>query len=614
MIRNSLENTPDSIHVGISSSSTTIIITLMSILGILMTMIDPITGYHEVAENLTTTRRRQSNLRLPTFIASHMVLQRGPLSARIWGWADPGANISIVLDSQKTTTINVFVIAGQDDGSWSTMLPPQPAGTDHTIHITDGHTYIDLEDIAFGDVYLCSGQSNMCFSMPGVFNATAEIEDSINYPNIRLATVQLVLSDDPQNDAPSKASTYTWIRSSPAAMSLDDAFGYYSATCYFFGRELHKALNYKVPIGLVTSSWGGQKIETFSSPEALADKTCGGTRPLYDVYNVNNDNTSIYNYNVHDDTGKGIIGDAPPQDDDDLYSDGGGDGPKSMQIWNAMIHPLINMRFTGAIWYQGESNDSDQNSYACRFPAMITDWRNKFDLPDLSFFFVQLAAYHNRDTWPNFRAAQLAATQLPKVGFATAIDIGDPSSPHESIHPRRKQEVGRRLALSVRSIEYGERGGLVYTGPTLAGVQFSPGCCDDSSETIIRLSFSPGTADNLHVHGSPECKSCCSNFPFQVLNGDRNWTRIDDGSIEKSEIVLSSRSGPVFGIRYAWEPYPQCLIYNGWGGPDDHTGLPSAPWEWCAYPSGDPTWSGNGCRVPTEARRYHIQQGLTETK
>jgi len=508
-----------------------------------------------------------------------MVLQREPLSSRIWGWGYPGATVLVVLDS----IFSVSTIVKQD-GSWIAELLPQEAGSDHKITITDGDTSITLEDIAFGDVYLCSGQSNMELSVPVVFNASSEIEDSINYPNLRLATVKKVKSGKPQDDAPSKSPDYAWARSGPDAMSLvDKEFGYYSATCYFFGRDLHKALKYEVPIGLFTSCWGGQKIETFSSPDALADKTCGGTRPLYGIDERSSSRKTVGA--AHFKYGPSI---------------------KPMDLWNAMIHPLINMRFTGSIWYQGEANADSPESYACRFPAMIRDWRLKFDLPDLSFFFVQLAGYNETKLdWPKFRAAQMAATQLPKVAYAAAIDLGDPSSPCESIHPRRKQEVGRRLSLSVRSIQYEERGGLVYTGPILDGVQQLPVF---SSTVVIYLSFSPGTSDGLHMHGSPECSTCCREPPFQVLDANGNWSRVFQSDVRNAEIALQSEVGPIFGVRYAWELYPQCLIYNGDGGPDDHAGIPGAPWEWCAYPSGDPAWTGKACTVPaTETVPVEVQ-------
>ena len=160
-------------------------------------------------------------------------------------------------------------------------LPPQPAGVGHTIVISEaGGNSTTLEDIAFGDVYLCSGQSNMEFSVNAAFNASAEIAASANFPHLRLATVEKTVADTPQTDVASKAN-YTWARSSPSAFVPygGKTFTWPSAACYFFGRDLYKALGGKVPIGLVASDWGGQRVECFSSADALADKTCGGTQP-----------------------------------------------------------------------------------------------------------------------------------------------------------------------------------------------------------------------------------------------------------------------------------------------------------------------------------------------
>jgi sialate O-acetylesterase len=527
-------------------------------------------------------------LRLPTFVDSHMVLQREPFSSRIWGWASPGANVTASLDGGMTHGASVV----DADGSWSINLPPQPASDGHTLLITDGETTIDLLDIAFGDVYLCSGQSNMVMSVPDSFNASEEIADSINYPNLRLATVQMVTADTPQDDVPSKSLNYTWARSGPDAVGIrTEKFDYFSATCYFFGRDLYKAHGGKVPIGLVSSCWGGQRIETFSSPDALADESCGGTRPLGMDFQSPDKNVLRRAASLRATSSPDGVWFRP---DSREQRESLEVQPKDTQLWNAMIHPLLPMRFLAALWYQGEANAGDPPSYSCRFPAMIADWRRKFDLPELSFFYVELAPLKDY-AWSNIRAAQRAASQLPNVGFATTIDLGDPSSPFGGVHSRRKQEVGRRLSLAVRSVQYEERGGLVYTGPSLAGVQFTGGCCDSGTE--IRLSFVPGTADGLHLHQTPECDKCCSEPPFQVLNSTGAWVRVDHGFQRGLDMYLSTRVAPVYGIRYAWESYPQCIMYNGDGGPDDHTGIAAAPFEWCALPSGKPAWTGDGCRV-----------------
>lgn len=508
-----------------------------------------------------------SLLRLPTFVDSHMVLQREPHQARIWGWASPLANVTADLNHGQ---VREFSIASRMDGSWSIDFPPQPAGAGHTIEITDGVTKIVLQDIAFGDVYLCSGQSNMEMLVPSVFNASLEIEDSIHYPNLRLATVDKTTADTPQTDVGSKAN-YSWAPSSPEAID-GGAFGVYSATCYFFGRELYKSFNGTVPIGLLTSCWGAQPVEVFSSPDALADTSCGGTRP---VGSDNKEETG---------TGDRVLGHHIK--------------PKPSELWNAMIHPLLPMRFAGVLWYQGEANADDPISYACRFPAMISDWRTKFNLSTLSFFYVQLAAYAPGKTWPWLRAAQGAALALPRVGMAVAIDLGDPESPFHPYHPRRKQEVGRRLSLSVRAIQYQERGGLVYTGPTLSGVQLH----SLPTHSMATLSFVPGTADGLHLQGAAACTHCCEQPPYEVLDANRNWTRVAMAHVRNGdEVVLVTSVGTIYGIRYAWEPRPECSLYNGSGGPDDHSALPAAPLQWCATPTGKGDWTHDGCQIKEES-------------
>jgi len=514
-----------------------------------------------------------SSFKLPTFVASHMALQRAPLPARLWGTAAPGAHVTATLDKKVSASG-----LADADGNWRVDLPPQPAGVGHTIVLTDGTTTKVLDDVAFGDVFLCSGQSNMEFSVNMAFNATAEISDSVHYPDIRLATPQKVVASTPQTDVASK-SNYSWARAGPAAFSpvSGHAFSWFSATCYFFGRELSKAMGGQIPIGLVASDWGGQRVECFSSPDALADQTCGGILP-----------TPPPNSTLR----APRLGTSPPlttaEDLSEHYyrlADEPNPGPS--QLWNAMIYPLLPMRFTAAIWYQGEANAGNPAGYACRFPAMIADWRRKFGLPSLGFFYVQLAAFHS--DYSLIRAAQGAALQLPGVGMAVAIDLGDPTSPYGSIHPRRKQEVGRRLALAARAIQYGH-GTLVYRGPVLSAVQLGDYDGDTAADQppvrnatafSATLGFEAGSSDGLHLSGSAACTNCCQTSPFEVIGWDRQWTRVP-ATVVGSLVRLTSPS-PIVGIRLSWEGYPQCALYNGVGGPDNHTALAAAPFQWCSY-------------------------------
>jgi len=376
------------------------------------------------------------------------------------------------------------------------------------------------------------------------------------HPNIRLATLNKTLADEPQWDAETKAN-YVWAVSSPPAFVpvLGANFSWPSAVCYLFGLELNARLEGKVPIGLISSAWGGQRIETFSSPDALADKTCGGVT-MPDLFKPR----------------KYVVSDAQgPEDMLDL----GSPRPQSSQIWYSMITPLLNFQFTGVVWYQGEANHADAAQYACRFPAMIADWRKKFNLPDLMFLFVQLAPTLGASMnvyFPQLREAQMVALQLPRVGYAVAIDLGDAHPPFGSVHPRRKFEVGRRLAAAAMHIQYDATDpgvGPVFKTATLNKQQ-------------ITLTFQEDTAFGLHFATAPDCDQlgkqhshCCSVSPFET-EVDGEWTPALKWSVSGTEVQLTA-SGDVTAVRFDWAGFPGCVLLNGKGGPDDHQGMAASP-------------------------------------
>lgn len=423
-------------------------------------------------------------------------------------------------------------------------MPKQKASAGHTLIVSSGGANFTLTNIAFGDVFLCSGQSNMQFSTNDAFNASAEIADSINYPDLRFYTIKLTEANSPQYDG-SSAANYQWGVSGPSSFVPPGGahFSYFSATCYFFGRDLYKSLGGEVPIGLVASDWGGQRVECFSSPDALADETCGGTVT-----------PGVGEMAGHDTPNRRRL-------------------PGNTQLWYGQIYPFLPMRFKGATWYQGEANAGDPDSYACRFPAMIADWRKKFDLPDMSFFFVQLAAFSSN--YALIRQAQTVALKLPNTGMAVAIDIGDPTSPEGSIHPRRKQEVGRRLSLSALAVQYGKD--VVYQGPTMVSIDYNSH--GNSSATVH---YDPRTTTNLHASGTAACTLCCDQLPFELqLEPDRKWVRATEMDIQANTVVVRTNvtQAKVVGVRFDFEGYPQCALYNGKGGPDDHTGIAAPPFQ-----------------------------------
>ena len=513
---------------------------------------------------------------LPTAIASNMVLQRAPAQPNIWGTnAHPGATVTVQLrhhGSNKDSVAGSWSTTATRNGSWLITMDPQPVSTGATIEVStsSGRSQV-ITNIAFGDVYLCSGQSNMEFSTNRAFNASAEIADAGMYPNIRMFTVAHAVANSPQPDVADKTGgtgvylNSPWAVSSPAAFApiSSRGFNWFSAVCYFFGRDVYTSLNGTVPIGLVASDWGGQAIQVFMSPDALNDTTCGGTVPPSTELNARTSASTPLAEHVQ------------------------GDGVTASQLWYAMLSPLAQMRFAGAVWYQGEDNCWAPHQYSCLFPAMIADWRAKFGLPDMSFFFVQLAPYWPRRDFTAVRNAQMAALKLPKTGYAVAIDLGDPHSPDSPIHPRRKQEVGRRLALAALSIQYGQKN-LTHTGPTFESIS--------AAADAVTIVFSQGTAHGLHAHGTADCdqvgsRLCCRESPFEILLSNGTWARanytVGEGQVEVA--LLPTTATPI-SARYAWEAWPQCSLYNGVGGPDDHTGIAGTPFCWngtiaapCAY-------------------------------
>jgi len=491
-------------------------------------------------------------------------------SAIIHGFsAASGEKVTVQLLTGKTWTTTAA-----SDGTWSIALDPQPASTGHTIKVsTSGGKSQTLSNVAFGDVFLCSGQSNMAFSVNLAFNATEEIADSVNYPNIRMFTAENVIGSTPQQDvsdfqnskgaAGAPLGPYadsSWAASAPAAFApaAGPYFTWPSAICYFYGRDVYKALGGKVPIGLIASSWGGQPIEPFMSPDALSDQTCGGTK-------------------------------APPAPAPASASASVAVEGDDSNIWNGMIAPLAKMRYAGMLWYQGESNDNAAVKYACSFPALITDWRKKFDYTELPFYFVQLApcdGSHWCGPFTGLRNAQLTGgMKLKRVGYAVAVDLGDHFGPAKSVHSRRKQEVGRRLALEALRMQYNQT--TVSRGPqfaSAAAVTTSAGAAAGLTISYVQ----DGSATKLHPYGTADCDvkgNCCGTSPFQVKSGSGAWVRanytITGGG---SEVTLTMPAGLTAtdstGVRYDWEQWPGCALYNGAGGPDNHTGIAGTPFCW----------------------------------
>jgi len=335
----------------------------------------------------------------------HMVLQRDA-KVPVWGTANDGEQVTVAFRDQEVSTV-------AKGGKWIVWLKPLEPGEPSDLTIAAGYT-ITIKNVLVGEVWVCSGQSNMQWSVNGADNAEQEIA-AANYPNIRLFTVARKPQPEPVDDC-----VGAWSVCSP------ETVGNFSAVGYFFGRCLNKELN--VPIGLINTSWGGTIAEAWTSRPGLEGE--GDFKPILERRDA------------------GFKPNNPNQ---------------ASVLYNGMIHPLLPFAIRGAIWYQGESNRSRAEQYAKLFPAMITDWRKNWGQGDFPFLYVQLAPFRYGNADPAECAelweAQLKTLSLPNTGMAVTTDIGN----FTNIHPTNKQDVGKRLALWALAGTYGED--IVYSGP-----------------------------------------------------------------------------------------------------------------------------------------------------
>jgi sialate O-acetylesterase len=467
------------------------------------------------------------------FFRDHAVLQREKI-VPVWGRADPGEKVTVTFGAQKLDA------TADAAGRWSVKLSPMPASSTPADLVAKGRNTITVRDVLVGEVWLCSGQSNMTLDVRRTLNAEAEIA-AADYPLIRHFTTKRIASAEPRDDAAG-----SWVVCDPATA------GGFSATGFYFGRELFKALN--VPIGLLNSSWGGTQIESWMSPQALsADPSYPEIIKRWEeemrTYpeRAAKYETDIAQWNkaraVARKKGKEFQTRAPRK------PGGIGSSRQPAALYNTMIVPFLPAAIRGAIWYQGEANASRHAEYRTLFPSMIRQWRADFGQGDFPFYYVQLANLGRGTGWAFQREAQECALKLPAAGQAVAIDIGESND----IHPKNKQEVGRRLALNALANTY--KLGGEFSGPVFDGIV--------REKDALRVKFT-------HAAG---LKTKNSALPgFVIAGADKKFVpakaRIDGGTI-----IVSARAvkDPV-AVRYAWDNDPPAPLYNG-------AGLPASPFR-----------------------------------
>lgn len=350
----------------------------------------------------------RSEVKLPAVIGSNMVLQRNT-DARLWGTAQPGSTVEITgsWTDQKVTA------KADKEGKWATMIPTTEAGGPYTMTFSDGHgSPTELTGVLLGEVWICSGQSNMEMPVGGYMSQPVEggnqaALDAPLYPDIRMFTVPRRLSAD----TPAQACDNVWLKPTPLSVRT------FSAAGYFFGRELSKMLG--VPVGLIAANWGGTPIESWMSPVSLES--------------VANRNKEIA------DKRKGQ--EAP------------------VVLYENMILPIAPFSAKGFIWYQGESNRDNWYDYADLQVAMVNDWRQLWQNPEMPFYITAIAPYRYEGDEKRSKAMLVeqqykAADRLNRSGVAETIDIGE----RQLIHPAGKEKGSKRLAWMALQDNYGVEG------------------------------------------------------------------------------------------------------------------------------------------------------------
>ncbi len=505
-----------------------------------------------LALSLALTPPIRADLKLPAIIGDHMVLQQNQADP-IWGWDTPGTKIAVTFAHKKYSTT-----AGAD-GKWLVKLAPQPGNATPQTLTVAGSSKRKVQDVLIGEVWMCSGQSNMEFplcSRPnggfgGDWNGDLEAAAS-KLPNLRLIRVPNVGTQELQNDF-----NGAWQASTPETAAR------FSAVGFLFGRYLHEILN--VPVGLIDNSWGG------SAAEAWVRRTSLEGDPRFQHLM---DSTVEHEAKAQSESGKLEYNQAmakwkaaveeakadhktPPR------------APTSPEQWLAgnqrpgnifagVVNPTLGYGIKGVIWYQGESNSGRAWEYRDLFPFLIEQWRKEWNQGDFPFYWVQLTAYTpqsptpGESSWAELREAQTKTMQLTNTGQAVIIDLGE----GKDIHPKNKHDVAARLVRWALVKDYGMK--MPYRSPAFQKVTFN------GNKAMVTLDC---FGSKLRPFGVDEARG------FALCGQDKVWHWATGSIVGTNEVEVSSPdvATPV-AVRYAWANNPICNLFS-------NDGLPVTPFR-----------------------------------
>jgi len=487
-----------------------------------------------------------AEVKLPGFFTDHMVLQRD-VEVPVWGWADPGEKVTVRLGEKEKTA------AACEKGKWSVTFEAMKAGGPLSLTVAGTNT-VTINDVLLGEVWVCSGQSNMAMSVSRSKDFDKE-RAAATHPRIRMVTISRTPAETPQ-----EACSGQWLVCSP------ETVGGFSATAYFFGRTLHEELG--VPVGLINSSWGGTPVQAWTclkcqqaQPElkSLLD----GWKERIENYDAEQARTqyekALTAWKEKAAQAK-AAGKRPPRRPRPP-SDPRLSPHRPANLYNGMIAPLVPCAIRGAIWYQGESNAGRYNAslYGLQLRTMITNWRKVWNQGDFPFLWVQLPNFKapqqqpvETDGWVIVQEEMLKSLALENTGMAVTVDVGEA----RDIHPKNKQDVGKRLALWALGTTYGKD--LVYSGPIYKSAS--------KGEGKIAIRFE-------HVDDGLKTGDGGPPVGFAVAGPDKKFVWAEAKIDGKETVVVSSPEvKEPAAVRYAWAPNPKCNLVNS-------AGLPASPFR-----------------------------------
>ena len=478
----------------------------------------------------------KAEVSLPSIFSDHMVLQRNHENP-VWGRADPGEKITVEFGGQKKTTVAAA------DGMWRVTLDPMPANAEpQLLQVSGIKSQVSISDVLVGEVWFCSGQSNMGWVVNSSEHADLEIA-SANYPNIRLLRIPTVGAAELQSDFEGG-----WVKCSP------ETVGGFSAVGYFFGRRLHNTLG--VPVGLVNNAWGGSPIEAWIPRDAL--DAAGSYEAMLSRWDKR--------YAEYSDE---VL--AREIAEFEAWEKAGRPGPKRWRptdirtgrhrpanIYNGMVHPTIGYGLKGVIWYQGESNLGDPYQYRSLFPLLITTLRERWGQGDFPFYWVQLADFSAEvpepgdSNWAELREAQTMTLALPNTGEAVIIDIGE----GRDIHPRDKQTAANRLVRHALANDYGYR--MPSKSPRFKSMKIK------GRKAVVTFD---DVSSHLYAFDVEEVKG------FAIAGTDKKfyWAEAKITGRDTVEIWSDQVDRPA-AVRYGWANNPVVNLYN-------RNGLPVTPFR-----------------------------------